>query len=114
MALYLPSKVLPLIYIPRPFQPTDRFARVGLPLEQFKQTYLPMELTFPPVDGAENQINACWMVPSHCEKHFQGLYWYDKQRDQCYHSGSERVVNSVLQGMLIIKQIVTFLHPLTS
>jgi hypothetical protein len=28
--------------------------------------------------------------------------------------GSERVVNSVLQGMLIIKQIVTFLHPPTS
>jgi hypothetical protein len=29
-------------------------------------------------------------------------------------SASERVVNSVLQGMLIIKQIVTFLHPPTS
>jgi hypothetical protein len=28
--------------------------------------------------------------------------------------GSERVVNSVVQGMLIIKQIVIFLHPPTS
>jgi hypothetical protein len=38
-------------------------------------------------------------------------WWPDVERGERDKRGLERVVNSVLQGMVIIKQIATFLHP---
>lgn len=54
MASYLPGKIFAIDLHSQALPAHRWIAWVGFPLE-FKQIYLPVEQTFPPVDGAENQ-----------------------------------------------------------